>query len=234
MSLRTCLLTLTFSAIVAATAIAKEPLNELSAEMRADGWQLLFDGKSIDDWTVKSGFATYRVQDGAIVGTTAKNSPNSFLVTPKEYGDFDLRFQVKLDSNPLNSGVQIRSKLKGDQYGGRVHGPQAEIEASPGQSGFIYGEALGTGWLSPEPNSKEKDVNQHAHFKNGEWNDYRIRAEGDRIQTWINGEMIADLTLPKAVAEKHAEGLIGLQVHGVGARGPFTVRWRNLYLKPLK
>ncbi len=202
-----------------------------------DGWVPLFDGKSIEEWSVKSGFATYRVEDGVIVGKTADGSKNSFLCSPKEYGDFELEFEVMVDDG-LNSGVQIRSSLKDadkeNSYGGRVNGPQVEIESGPGQAGWIYGEATGLGWLSPEPQSKDKAVNTHDHFKNGEWNKYRIVAKGPRIQTWINGNMIADLT-HEEIYKSYPKGLIGLQVHGIKKdSGPFEVRWKNLRIKELK
>ena len=219
------------AAAAAADKPAVEP-NTLTAEQKAGGWQMLFNGKDLDGWAVKSGVATYKVEDGAIVGTTVKGSPNSFLTSKAAFADFDLTFEVLLDSNELNSGVQIRSKLRGEKHGGRVYGPQIEIERSPGQSGFIYGEAAG-GWQSPEPKSKDKSVNQHAHFKNGQWNAYRVRAVGRHIETWINGHKIADLMYDEKRYEANAEGIIGLQVHGVGKRGPYSVRWRSLYLKKL-
>ena len=200
-----------------------------------DGWISLFDGKSLDGWSVKSGYATYRIEKDAIVGKTAEGSKNTFLCTDKQYGDFELTFEVKVDDG-LNSGVQIRSSLKNPEgeYGGRVNGPQVEIEAGPGQAGFIYGEATGLGWLSPEPKAKDKKVNQHDHFKNGKWNQYRVIAKGPNIKVWINGEKIADLT-HEEIYKTHPKGLIGLQVHGIKKKsGPFEVCWRNLKLKPLK
>ena len=151
----------------------------------ADEWKPLFDGKSLEGWAIKSGFATYRVEDGAIVGKTVEGSENTFLCTEQEFGDFELQFEVKVDKG-LNSGVQIRSKLKAvevkrgvekkNQYGGRVYGPQVEIEASPGQAGFIYGEATGLKWLSEQPKSKDKSINQHDHFLNDQWNSFRVVA----------------------------------------------------------
>ena len=206
--------------------------NTLTPEQKAQGWHSLFDGKTLNGWSVKSGFATYKVDDGAIVGTTASDSPNTFLVTDPTFGDFELLFQVRLDSPELNSGVQIRSKLRGKEHGGRVYGPQVEIEASPGQSGYIYGEAAG-GWQSPEPESKDKNVSGHRHFKNGEWNQYRVRAVGRHIETWINDHKVADLMYDEKRYADNPEGVIGLQVHGVGKRGPFTVRWKNIYVKKL-
>ena len=200
-----------------------------------DGWVTLFDGHSIQGWTVKSGKAAYTVEDGAIVGRTVEGSPNSFLCTPKEYGDFELEFEVKV-SDGLNSGVQIRSSLKDldkDQFGGRVNGPQVEIESGPGQAGYIYGEATGLGWLSPKPKNNEPG-SAHPFFKNGEWNHYRVVAKGARIQTWLNGQPVDDLT-HEEIYKSHPKGLIGLQVHGIKkGTGPFEVRWRNLKIKELK
>jgi hypothetical protein len=206
--------------------------NSLTAEQKAAGWQCLFDGQTLEGWSVKSGFATYKVEDGAIVGTTAIDSPNTFLVSAQTFRDFELTFAVRLDHNQLNSGMQIRSKLRGDQYGGRVYGPQVEIAAGPGPSGFIYGEAAG-GWQSPEPESKDAAVSRHDHFKNGEWNQYRVRAVGRKIETWINDHKIADLTYDEKRYAENPEGFLGLQVHGVGKAGPFTVRWKNIYLRSL-
>jgi hypothetical protein len=181
----------------------------------------LFDGTTLDGWTQRNGKATYHVEDGAIVGRTAKNSPNSFLCTDKAYCDFELLFEVKVDPG-LNSGVQIRSRSSKDYNNERVHGPQVEIEVAPGESGYIYGEATGRGWLSP--NRDKKDA-----YKNDQWNKYRVLAVGPQIQTWINDVMVEDLT-DEASSQC---GFIGLQVHGVGDRGPFEVRWRNIQIKDL-
>jgi hypothetical protein len=202
-----------------------------------DGWTTLFDGKSLDGWSVKSGFATYEIEDGGvIVGKTAAGSPNTFLTSDQQFGDFELTFETKVDDG-LNSGVQIRSLLKDvdgkKSYGGRLFGPQVEIESGPAQAGFIYGEATGRGWLSPEPDSKDEAVNQHDHFKNGQWNQFRVVAKGPNIKVWINGQMIADLT-DEEIYETHPKGMIGLQVHGIGKKTEnYEVRWRNLKIKPL-
>ena len=192
-------------------------------------WKDLFNGKDLTGFHQRNGKATYEVKDGTILGTTAKGSPNSFLCTDKKYGDFELTFEVKVHNN-LNSGVQIRSQTKNDDPNERVNGPQVEIEASGkngAEAGYIYGEAAG-GWMTP----KDKLV-KHKHFKDGEWNAYRILAEGPRIQVWINGEQISDLT-DEAKFKSHPSGFIGLQVHGVGNKGPFDVAWRNLKIREIK
>jgi hypothetical protein len=204
------------------------------ASMAKDDGKSLFDGKTLKGWIQKNGTATYVVKDGTILGTTAEGSPNSFLCTEKEYGDFELTFEVLLNNNELNSGVQIRSTTaepEGDAKFGRVNGPQVEIEAAGAegaQAGYIYGEACG-GWMTIDAEAKRSKA-----FKDGDWNEYRIRAEGARIQTWINGEAVEDLT-DAAKFESHPKGFIALQVHSIGAgQGPYSVQWRNIKIKELK
>ena len=186
-----------------------------------DGFVPLFDGTTLTGWTQRNGLATYRVEDGAIVGRTEKNSPNSFLCSDRGYRDFELVFDVKVDPG-LNSGVQIRSRSSKEFNNERVHGPQVEIEIAPGSSGYIYSEATGRGWLS-----QNRDI-QDA-YQNDQWNTFRVLAVGPRVQTWINGRMVADVTDEAS----SPFGFIGLQVHGVGESGPFEVRWRNIRIKDL-
>ena len=194
-----------------------------------DKYTPIFDGKTLKGWTQRNGTATYRVENGAIVGKTKEGSPNSFLCTDKLYGNFDLKFEVKVD-NGLNSGVQIRSQTK-DGHKGRVNGPQVEIEMSGkngAESGYIYGEAAG-GWMTPADKRKP-----HKHFKDGEWNAYRVVAKDAHIQVWINGVQISDL-VDKEKLKSHPKGFIGLQVHGIRkGSGPFEVSWRNLGIIELK
>lgn len=194
-----------------------------------DKYTPIFDGKTLKGWTQRNGTATYRVENGAIVGKTKEGSPNSFLCTDKLYGNFDLKFEVRVD-NGLNSGVQIRSQTK-DGPKGRVNGPQVEIEMSGkngAESGYIYGEAAG-GWMTPADKRKP-----HKHFKDGEWNAYRVVANDAHIQVWINGVQISDL-VDKEKLKSHPKGFIGLQVHGIRkGSGPFEVSWRNLSIIELK
>lgn len=207
------------------TLISLTVLWNSSIQAADPGFVDLFNGENLDGWTQRNGTATYRVEGDAIVGKTSEGSPNSFLCTDKLYGDFELKFDVKVDT-ALNSGVQIRSQSKGGTPEGRVNGPQVEI-SNDGMAGYIYGEAAG-GWMTPE-----EDREPHQHFNDGEWNSYRVVAYGDHIETWINGHPISDLTHQERY-ESHPKGFIGLQVHGIGAgKGPYEVRWRNLKLRDL-
>ena len=210
-------LTLLFSVVLGGT---------VSAEEKA--YKSIFDGKTLKGWAQRNGTATYRIENEVIIGKTKEGSPNSFLCSDREYSNFDLKFDVKVDEG-LNSGVQIRSQTR-DRYRGRVNGPQVEIESSGengAEAGYIYGEAAG-GWMTP----KAKLI-PHKHFKDGEWNSYRVLAKDAHIKVWINGNLISDLTHEEKF-KTHPKGFIGLQVHGIGKKkGPFEVRWRNLKLKEL-
>ena len=200
----------------------------------SEEWTQPFNGKDFSGWSIKSGYATYEIKDGVIIGTTAKGSPNTFLVTDKQYGDFEIQFETKV-SDKLNSGCQIRSHLKNvekSKFGGRLYGPQVESEASGkngAEAGYIYGEATGRGWITP----KDK-LTPHKNFKDGEWNHFRIVAKGPNIKVWLNGTLVTDLS-DKEIYQTHPKGHIGLQVHGIGKKaGPFTAAWRNIKLKELK
>ena len=191
-------------------------------------YKAIFDGKTLEGWTQRNGTATYRVEKKSVVGKTNDGSPNSFLCSDKEYGNFDLIFEVKVDDK-LNSGVQIRSQTKGGPKG-RVNGPQVEIEASGkngAEAGYIYGEAAG-GWMTPADKLKP-----HKHFKDGKWNKYRVVADGTNIKVWINDALVSDLNHEEKY-KSHPKGFIGLQVHSIGrGSGPYEVRWRKIKLKEL-
>jgi opacity protein-like surface antigen len=204
-----------------------------ASTVSAADWVNLFDGKTLDGWIQKNGTAKYKVVDGTIHGTTNEGSPNSFLCSEKEYGNFELEFEVKVHDS-LNSGVQIRSKTKeplGDAKYGRVYGPQVEIEAggdNGAEAGYVYGEATGLGWLT----SKE-DLKPHKVMKDGEWNKFRVVAKGATISTWINGKQMEELT-HEEIYKTHPKGFIGLQVHGIRkGSGPYDVAWKNIRIKEL-
>ena len=198
----------------------------------------LFDGKTLAGWEACNGTAAWRAENGAIVGATAEGSPNSFLCTKKEYGDFVLEFEVK-DDPALNSGVQVRSHryaagaavhtfdgqktVERKWPAGRVYGYQVEIanEAS-GTSGGIYDEAR-RGWL----HNIVSDPRASKAFRDNQWNRYRVEASGDRIRTWVNGVAAADLVDPLDQG-----GFLALQVHQF--QGPRAeVRFRNLRIRDL-
>src|SRR5882757_1994070 len=173
------------------------------------GWTDLFDGKTLNGWKKLAGKADYKAEDGAIIGTTAFNSGNTFLVTEKEFGDFILEMDIRIEDTTANSGVQVRSHYNpaGHEGKGLVYGCQLEIDPSSRRwSGGIYDEGrrdwLYPGSLHPEAQSA---------LKVGEYNHIRIEYIGHEMKTWINKIPVAYL-----VDTVDHKGFIGLQVHAVG------------------
>lgn len=183
-------------------------------------WENLFNGKNLNGWKKLNGTAEYKVEDGTIVGISRMGTPNTFLVTKKDFGDFILEFDFKVDDG-FNSGVQFRSQSLKEYKDGRVHGYQLDIDPEErAWTGGIYDEAR-RGWIYPltlnEPARKA--------FKNNEWNTARVEAIGTSIRTWVNGIACADV-----VDDATLKGFIALQVHSIGnkAQEGKTVRWRNI------
>lgn len=189
-----------------------------------DGWVNLFNGKNLDNWQALNGGAEFRVENDVIVGISKMNTPNTFLATKKEYGDFILEYEAKMD-NGLNSGVQIRSLSKPEYQDGRVHGYQVELDASPrAWSGGIYDEAR-RGWLyNLECNSTAKSA-----YKPESWNKFRVEAIGDNIRVWLN-----DVPTANIIDDLTTSGFIALQVHSIGTDKDLegkTVKFRNIRIK---
>jgi hypothetical protein len=92
-------------------------------------WQNLLEGNTLENFVQLNGKADFSIEDGVLIGTSKRNTPNSFLATKKNYGDFILEFDVYIDFG-LNSGVQFRSESLESYLEGRVHGYQCEIETS--------------------------------------------------------------------------------------------------------
>ena len=183
-------------------------------------WTDIFNGKDLSGWKQLGGAAKYFVDKGELVGEAAPNTPNSFLVTEKEYSDFILEFEIYLDTD-INSGVQIRSKSNKDFQNGRVHGYQVEVDpSSRAFSGGIYDEANRL-WLYPI----SRNPSASKAYRHAQWNKYHIEAIGNEINTWINGVHCARL-----VDDLTPSGFIGLQVHSIGddkLKGA-KIRWRSI------
>ena len=190
--------------------------------LNAQEWVDLFNGKNLKGWEKLDGTAEYRVENGEVIGTSKAGTPNTFMATKKLYGDFILEYEMKMDPD-LNSGVQFRSVPTRPDGSERVNGYQVECDDHTDRpwAGGIYEEA-DRGWLYP------MSYNQHAAKANKrrEWNQIRVEAVGNTIRTYINGVNFANL-----VDDGRAEGLIALQVHGIGnnaERAGQEVRWRNI------
>ncbi|MES2850019.1 MAG: DUF1080 domain-containing protein, partial [Bacteroidota bacterium] len=186
-------------------------------------WQPLFNGNNLKGWKQLNGKAKFEAKNGEVIGTTVHGEPNSFLATEKEYDDFILEFEFKVDSQ-MNSGVQFRSASDTSYRKGRVHGYQYEIDPSKrSYSAAIYDEA-GRDWLyQPELNPAAITA-----FKHGQWNKARIECIRNSTRTWINNIPAAYL-----IDSITTKGFIALQVHSIGDddKAGRQVRWRNIRIQ---
>lgn len=191
-----------------------------------NGWHSLFDGKTLNGWKQVAGTAKYEVADGAIVGTTVPNSPNSFIISEKAYGDFVLELDVMIEDSNSNSGIQFRSQYdpNGNNGKGKVFGYQYELDPSSRKwSAGIYDEGR-RDWLYPlSLNSAAQEL-----FKTGVYNKVRIECIGDKIKTWLNGKPSASL-----VDSVDKSGIIALQVHAIynPAMEGRRIYWKNIRIK---
>ena len=179
--------------------------------------QDFFNTKDLTGW--KGLEKHWSVQDGMIHGTTQPKGINfnTFLCSDKEYTDFELTLQVKLNEAG-NSGVQIRSKID-DKAKYVVGGPQCDM----GQAywGSLYGERFG-GMMKASDGALVKKV-----VKVNEFNDYYILCQGKHVVIKINGTTMLD----GEFAKMPDKGIIAFQIHGGAA---MDVYFKNIVFKELK
>ncbi len=180
------------------------------AQKTEKSWINLFDGKTLNGWKILAGTATYAIEEGVIVGTTVAGSPNTFLATEKEYGDFIFEVDIKLESPKGNSGVQTRSHFDpaGKNRQGLVYGRQVDLDPSARKwSGGIYDEGRRK-WVYPLSLNPKA---QNAYIAD-DFNHIKIECIGKEMKTWVNG--IPAAYLVDTIDQK---GFIALQVHSVNS-----------------
>lgn len=197
------------------------------AHAQTNGFINLFDGKTLNGWKKVAGTAEYAIDNGAILGTTVINSPNTFLITDKEYADFILELEVKINDTTANSGIQFRSNYDpaGHEGKGKVFGYQYELDpAARRWTAGIYDEGR-RDWLYP---LTLNPAAQNA-FKLGEFNKVKVECIGNEIKTWINGTPAGHL-----IDSFDRKGVIALQVHSIGKNEKFAgekIWWKNIRIK---
>jgi hypothetical protein len=176
--------------------------------------QSIFNGKDLTGWKIY-GTEKWYVDKGQLVCESGPDKEYGYLATNKFYKKFDLTVEFLQESNG-NSGIFFRSTIEGT----KIAGWQCEVAPKGQDSGGIY-ESYGRGWLVKIEDEKENIL------KPGKWNKMRLRVEGERVQTWLNGEPMVDLKDEKI---GKADGSIALQIHSGGG---IKVRWRNLIIEEL-
>lgn len=176
--------------------------------------ELLFNGKDLSGWIV-NGTEKWYVEDGLLVCESGPEKNYGYLTTEKNFKDFILDLEFKQESNG-NSGVFFRSNVNGTI----VSGWQVEVAPPNLHTGGIY-ESYGRGWLIKPSLEKEK------YLKMGQWNQLKIIAKGDVVQTYLNGHLMAYVR-----DQKIGEGVggIALQIHSGGG---IKIKWKNIKIQEL-
>jgi hypothetical protein len=220
----------------------------------APGWQSLFDGRTLDGWTVsapeadrQAGF--WKVADGAIECNSLGRRKHDYvwLVSDREYTNFHLRLEFQVfKSSPGNSGIQFRSRV----VEGTMMGPQVDIHPpTPLRTGLIYDETKGVNrWICPSltnwtmvpekaPAAARETVLKYADNDPSVWNTLELVVDGMHIQTQVNGRAVADFDGTGILDDRvHRDqqvgtsGRLALQLH----RGDeLKIRYRGLLVREL-
>lgn len=203
-------------------ALALAAVCAAAAQSPEDGFIALFNGRNLEGWD--GDLTLWSVEGGAIVGSTdgRRIQENTFLVYRKPFANFILKAEVRLRDG--NSGIQFRSEARPGP-GWVVTGYQADLSDAGERSawGNFY-EEKGRGRGVMKTPDEGWRIGQKV-ARPGQWNDYEILAQGNRIRLRLNGVVTIDTT-----DEKAASGVIALQLH---AGEPMRVEFRNVRLKPL-
>ena len=175
----------------------------------------LFNGKDLTGWKIY-GTEKWYVDNGQLVCESGPDKKYGYLATEKFYKNFDLTVEFLQELNG-NSGVFFHSTIEGV----KIAGWQCEVAPKGHDTGGIY-ESYGRGWL------KQIDDDKENILKPGKWNKMRLRVEGPRVQTWLNGKPMVDISDEKI---GKANGSIALQIHDGGG---IKVRWRKLIIEELQ
>src|SRR5262245_5625303 len=206
------------AAICAASVRAEDKPAEPPKDFTA-----IFNGKNLDGWKATGKADAWAVEDGAIV---CKGGGGGWLLTEKEYGNFEFRCEYKWAKAGGNSGIALRTPDKGDPAYVGMEIQLIDDEGWPGKladyqhTGSIYD-------VQPAKEAKNKKI--------GEWNTVKIVCQGRKVTVIQNDVELtnADLDDYKAKFEKHPglkrdAGRVGFQSYNI------RVEFRNVWIKELK
>ena len=188
-------------------------LNSLPAVEARQGFELLFNGRDLQGWDGDP--ELWSVHAGSIVGSSDARplERNSFLVSDREFGDFKLRFEVRLRNG--NSGMQFRSE-RIERW--TVRGYQLDFAGGKGW-GNLHGEGLPGGLILDGWQGKAEFVVRQG------WNRVEIHCQQHRIRVAVNGLVVNDVLDPGALA-----GVLAMQLHRGEA---MRVEFRNIRILQL-
>lgn len=193
--------------------------NQLTAEEQKEGYELLFNGRNLDNWIIMGNPEGWAVKEGVIRSEGGKGG--NWLRLRWPYSDFILRLQWKVSPGG-NSGVFIRCGEAGDPW---ITGHEIQIsnEQPPRDDLHCTGSLYGTVAVKPRPD-ESPDI----------WHEFEIRAIGKQITVLCDGKICVDANMEavEAIRSKPLSGFIGLQDSHTGEGG--AIEYRNLRIKDLR
>ncbi len=232
-----------FLALACLSLSAHAASNSLTPEERAEGWSLLFDGKSLSEYHVygddDAPLVRWSIEGDALRldGRRGENDKSKvdIVVSPKMYGDFELSFEWKM--SPGGNGGVFYKVIESSKYPKPWHtGLEMQLLDDAGHvEGKVKTHRAGD--LYDMVASRSRSARPA-----GEWNTSRIVVSEDTIEQWLNGKRTVSITIGSGrwnrslKRSKYAElsdfvqseeGHIVLQDHG-------DLLWfRNLKIKEL-
>lgn len=225
------------------------------AQKKKDGFVSIFDGKTLNGWEGDKNY--WRVENGSLVGEITADKllkSNTFIIwRGGETKDFELKLQYRISTDG-NSGINYRSEqinevpfaLKGYQadidgknrYTGQNYeergrttlayrGQKTVIHGTTDPSAVVRDHVKNNAWTNVEITKSWNKDSLQSFIKSDDWNEVHLIVKGNRIQHFVNGVMMSDVTDNDAVNRK-MQGLLGVQVH-VGP--PMKVEYRDIRLK---
>lgn len=223
-----------------------------AAELGQTDWQWIFNGKDLTGWDGDP--RLWSVKDGAIHGQTTKEKPargNTFIIwRGGKLKDFELKLKFRIQNG--NSGVQYRSKEVSKWV---ISGYQAEVCNGQPQVGFLYhekgrGRLVNVGDIMVIDKNGKKNVIgkvsdkdeliKAGYYKEKDWNEYHIIAQGNHLKHYLNGyptmelidnDRVTDPDDPKDRRGAAREGVLALQIH---AGPPMVVEFKDIRIRNLK
>jgi len=208
--------------------------NQLTAEERAAGWRLLFDGSAPTQWRSYKGQsvpAAWHVADG----TLSKEIGTQDLISRDQFGDFELAFDWKVAPGG-NAGIFYRGTEDYDHIYWSAPEYQLLDDAKHVDGKDRLTSAAADYALYPSPAGIVKP--------GGEWNSGRIIARGAHVEHWLNGTKMVEYELwsPDWEAKVKASKFSAYPKYGRAARGYIGIQGdhegplqlRNIRIRELK
>jgi len=159
--------------------------NKLTSEEVEQGWELLFDGKSLDQWRLynSEGTGSWGVEDECLTADGTGSDSTGYIISKNEYASFDLKFDWKIAPEG-NSGVMYHVVESDRFHTPYLTGPEYQLIDDAGWPGGLEEwQKTGADYAMYLPDSARKKLNEP-----GKWNNSRILFDNGHVEYWLNGE----------------------------------------------